>query len=156
MSGEQRSTSPRRLLQKAFAAMKQRCYQETSPHYPYYGGRGIKICSEWLSDNSSDAFVQWGLINGYAPGLQVDRINTNGDYSPTNCRFVTPKQNSRNFRYNVYSELNGCKVLVVAALEAVRPNYTSKDLSLVLTRVLRGWDLNTALTTPFASRTKAS
>jgi hypothetical protein len=148
----QRAVSPRRLLQNAFRAMKQRCYQGTHHSYPFYGGRGIKICAEWLDGDSSEAFVQWGLANGYKPGLQIDRIDTNGDYHPANCHFVTPKQNSRNFRYNVYAELDGVNVLLVQALEAINPNYTEREHISVLNRVARGWSLARALNTPIVSR----
>ena len=103
--------TPRRLLQKSFAAMKQRCYQQNHKSYPLYGERGITICAEWLDGHSSEAYVQWGLANGFEPGLEIDRIDQNGNYSPDNCRFVTHKQNTRNVRNNFNIESGRQKVV---------------------------------------------
>jgi len=76
--------------------MKQRCYNRKHDHYPTYGGRGIRVCDEWLA--SFDAFQQWATQNGYRPGLQLDRIDNERGYTPDNCRFVTPADNARNKR----------------------------------------------------------
>lgn len=79
--------------------MKARCYNPKDSHYFNYGGRGIQICNEWL--NSFDSFVKWSLANGYSDHLQIDRIDNNGDYEPSNCRWVTCKENCRNRSTNV-------------------------------------------------------
>jgi hypothetical protein len=62
-----------------------------------YGGRGISVCEEWHDPN---AFIDWAESNGYANGLQIDRIDNQGSYSPSNCRWVSIKVNSRNTRRN--------------------------------------------------------
>lgn len=62
--------------------------------YHRYGGRGIKICDEW--NDSYEAFAAWARDNGYADDLQIDRIDNDGNYEPSNCRFVTPRANSNN------------------------------------------------------------
>lgn len=72
-----------------------RCENPNRSKYKDYGGRGIKVCDEWRTAKN---FVIWALNNGYHPGLQIDRIDNNGNYCPENCRFVTPKKNSRNRR----------------------------------------------------------
>lgn len=77
-------------------AMLYRCYNPKSTAYKNYGGRGIKVCDEWK--NSRVSYVKWCLANGYKKGLQLDRINNDGNYEPSNCRFVTPKENSSNRR----------------------------------------------------------
>lgn len=71
----------------------QRCYETKSATYKYYGGRGVKVCDEWLNPF---VFNNWLIENGYKKGLQIDRINNDGNYEPSNCRFVTPAENSQN------------------------------------------------------------
>ena len=88
-----------------FYSMKERCYSKKHKSYNNYGARGIKICDEWL--NNSSAFVNWALLNGYVYGLQIDRINVNGDYCPDNCRFVTQNVNANNKTNNLYIDYQG-------------------------------------------------
>lgn len=73
-----------------------RCTNPKNKHYETYGGRGIKVCEEWL--NSQDAFVKWALENGYDDYLSLDRINANGDYEPCNCRWATTLMQAENKR----------------------------------------------------------
>jgi len=81
-------------LYRIWIGIKRRCYLKSSTNYNRYGGRGIKVCEEWKSDSA--AFKNWCLQNGYKEGLQIDRIDNDGDYSPDNCRFVTNQENSQN------------------------------------------------------------
>lgn len=76
--------------------MKTRCYKEYHKEYKYWGGRGINICDEWKENFY--CFYKWAMTNGYKQGLQVDRINNDGNYSPENCRFVSGRINSLNKR----------------------------------------------------------
>lgn len=92
-------------LYKTWQGMKKRCYNKTSRCYKDYGGRGIKICSEWKDDFM--AFYNWSMINGYAENLEVDRIDNNKGYYPNNCRWATRKQQNRNTRQNRYFTYNG-------------------------------------------------
>lgn len=85
--------------------MKQRCRDTTHVHYHNYGGRGIKVCNEWLNDYS--AFRDWALANGYQEKLTLDRIDNDGDYCPENCRWQTIKQQSNNRRTNKFITFNG-------------------------------------------------
>lgn len=82
--------------------MKARCYLKSYRFYHHYGGRGIRICKEWLED--FDAFYSWSMENGFRPDLEIDRINNEGDYSPDNCRWVTRRENLRNRRHHVMYE----------------------------------------------------
>lgn len=75
--------------------MKQRCLNPNHPKYKNYGGRGIKVCNEWLT---SSGFFEWALSNGWKEGLQIDRIDNDGDYCPDNCRWVGISENSRKKR----------------------------------------------------------
>lgn len=97
-------------LYRVWTTMKQRCENPNRQKYPIYGGRGIKVCDSWQDPNN---FIEWALNNGYSDGLQIDRINNNGDYSPENCRWVTAKENCRNRRSNVLLTVDGVTKTVV-------------------------------------------
>ena len=78
-----------RLLKNMIA----RCTYPSASNYKYYGARGIFVCSEWV--NNPAKFVEWALANNYEPGLEIDRINNDGPYSPDNCRFIRHQINSQ-------------------------------------------------------------
>ena len=71
--------------------MVSRCIYPTVKCYPRYGGRGIRVCEEWFDFTS---FANWALTHGYADDLTIDRIDPDGHYEPTNCRFLTRAQNN--------------------------------------------------------------
>lgn len=71
-----------------------RCKIPSAGPYSRYGGRGIAVCPEW--SESFVAFRDWAISAGYEPELQIDRIDNDGDYEPTNCRWVTPMENANN------------------------------------------------------------
>lgn len=81
-------------LYSIYSGMKQRCYNPNNQHYSIYGGKGIKICDEWLNKNGLQNFIEWSLNNGYEEHLTIDRINSSADYSPQNCRWITSSLNS--------------------------------------------------------------
>ena len=85
-------------LYRVYWRIKECCYNKNDKSYKYYGGRGIKICDEWLQYEN---FLSWCLTHGYKEGLQIDRIDTNGNYEPSNCRFVTSSDNNYNKRNNI-------------------------------------------------------
>lgn len=84
--------------------MIERCENKNSNRYSDYGGRGIKVCEEW---HDASTFIEWAFNNGYSDNLQLDRIDTNGDYEPKNCRFVTCSENNRNKRNNHNLTIDG-------------------------------------------------
>ena len=94
--------------------MKNRCYNINSDNFSYYGGRGVKICDEWLGDGGMYNFMRWAITEGgYKPGLSIDRIDSNGDYCPENCRFVTMTIQGRNkdrtHKFWINGELHSAK-----------------------------------------------
>ena len=88
--------------------MKARCYNEKTSRYANYGGRGIKICEEWLNEkNGFENFYTWAITHGYSDNLSIDRINVNGNYEPKNCRWADDKEQSRNRTDNRFISYNG-------------------------------------------------
>lgn len=92
-------------IYRIWQAMKSRCFYVGNKRYSDYGGRNITVCEEWK--NSIEAFVKWSLSNGYQDNLTIDRINVDGNYEPSNCRWVTLKKQANNTRKNVIIERNG-------------------------------------------------
>ena len=91
-----------------YHGIKVRCYRKTSVEYERYGGRGITMCDEWLDKNNGLLnFYNWAMANGYADNLTIDRIDNNGNYEPSNCRWATNLQQQNNTRLNHKYEYNG-------------------------------------------------
>lgn len=95
----------RTRLYAVWSGMKSRCNNKNNAGYHLYGGRGISVCKEWESDYM--CFYTWALKNGYFQGLTLDRIDVNGNYEPSNCRWVDIKTQNRNRRNNIKLEYNG-------------------------------------------------
>jgi hypothetical protein len=77
-------------LYKVYSAMRQRCENPESQRWKYYGEKGIKVLWDTFPN-----FYEWALSHGYAKGLSIDRIDPNGNYEPSNCRWVTLEENTR-------------------------------------------------------------
>lgn len=92
-------------LHRIWRAMKDRCYNSENSHYYLYGGCGITICDEWLNDFVS--FYNWSINNGYSENLSIDRIDSDKNYCPENCRWTTDIVQANNKRTNKLFTLNG-------------------------------------------------
>lgn len=127
-------------LHRVWWGMIERCYKVYDKNYPDYGGRGITVCDEWKSD--FQAFYDWAMSNGYKQGLSIDRINNDGNYEPSNCRWATPSQNSRNRRTARIIECNGVSHSLVEWAEI-----TGLNPDTITERIKRGWSISDALFT---------
>lgn len=96
----------RRKLKQTWRGMLHRCHKPSPSQYKdgtvYYYLKGISVCDEWRSD--FEAFYSWALANGYKPGLTIDRIDPDGDYSPQNCRWLTKKENGLRARKSTVTD----------------------------------------------------
>ena len=92
-------------LYRIWASMKERCQKEYCTQFKNYGGRGVQICDEWANDFK--AFYDWSMANGYIKGLSIDRIDVNGNYEPSNCRWVTMATQAKNKRNTIYLTKDG-------------------------------------------------
>ena len=93
--------SSKTRLYRIWARMLARCRRPSSSDYEYYGGRGVSVCDQWLA---FPTFQQWSLANGYADDLTIDRRKPNGNYEPSNCRWITIQDQQRNRRPRRYAK----------------------------------------------------
>lgn len=97
-------------LYRRYIDIKSRCLNPNSCNYKYYGGRGISICEEWLGENGYKNFKEWSLKNGYSSELSIDRINNDGNYEPSNCRWTTRSVQNTTMRHkNTSGYIGICK-----------------------------------------------
>ena len=125
--------------------MRKRCSKTYIKSFPQYGGRGIKVCDEW--ENSFIAFRDWALANGYSDNLTIDRIDVNGNYEPSNCRWVTKKEQGNNKRNNRVLAHNGKTQTLTQWAEE-----TGIPYSCLQKRIKYGWSVERILTTPVRER----
>lgn len=93
-------------LYRRWKKMKSRCQNPHNQAYERYGGRGIKVCEEW---QEYIPFRDWALANGFSEDLTLERIDVNGNYEPSNCKWITPLEQAWNKRNTVWVDYNGCK-----------------------------------------------
>ena len=99
------SAKTKTRLYRIWNNMKQRCDNPNSTSYSYYGGKGISVCTEW--SGSFDHFSDWAYANGYTEKMTIDRINSNDNYYPQNCRWVSRKAQANNTSANRLITYNG-------------------------------------------------
>lgn len=133
-------------LYSIWNTMRHRCYNPKHHKYQSYGGRGIKVCDEWL--NNYIPFREWALNNGYNEKLSIDRIDNDKDYSPLNCRWATCTEQANNRRTTRMLTHNGeTKPFMTWCRELNLPQSTVRARLDKL-----GWSVKEALETPIQVR----
>jgi hypothetical protein len=130
-------------LYAVWCSMRNRCSLPSDTNYHKYGERGIRVCNEWVE--SWFAFRDWAHANGYAEGLEIDRIEVNGNYEPVNCRWATRSVNQRNKRNNRVVEAFGESKTMADWCEDER---CSVGYHTLYCRINRGWSAEKAITSP--------
>lgn len=128
-------------LYRIYKLMLSRCYNKKDKSYKYYGLKGISIYDNWLDDFVN--FYNWAMQNGYQDNLTIDRINPNGNYEPSNCKWITEKEQHYNRTDNLYFTINNQKKCLAELCEKYNMPYQT-----VRKRLKNGKDIINALTTP--------
>ena len=123
-----------------WSGIKQRCTNPKRNVFRHYGGKGIVICQEW---QKFPAFYSWAISNGYADNLTIDRIDNNGNYEPSNCRWIPDSAQHRNQTNNKFITVNGKAMLLCdwAKIYGIKA-------SVILNRIRSGWTEEEAVITP--------
>lgn len=135
-------------LYQIWDAMVQRCTNPNHQSFCYYGGRGISVCAEWRA--SFSVFREWAIANGYdetAPKWEctLDRGDTNGDYTPENCRWVTQKEQMNNTRRCHIVTVDGITMnlaqwaqrLGVKRGRLYKASWSGKDMAAYIKKIIR-------------------
>ena len=129
-------------LYTIWSHMIQRCYNPNDAKFKNYGARGIIVCEKWKNDYRE--FKEWAINNGYSNDLTIDRINVNGNYEPSNCRWVDNYVQENNRTNNRLFTIDG----ITHTVSEWARIYNKKP-SLVIQRInIYGYSINDALTTP--------
>lgn len=127
-------------LYKCWCNTKERCFSINNKSYKDYGGRGITVCEEW---QKFEPFYEWAMANGYRDDLTLDRIDANGNYEPSNCRWATKKEQGNNKRNNCCITYNGEMHTISEWADIV-----GMPRNALYLRLKRGWDVKKALEHP--------
>lgn len=127
-----------------WVGMKDRCTNVHNVEYEQYGGRGILVCEEW---QTFEPFYEWAFANGYREELTIDRVDNNGNYEPSNCRWSTYSEQANNTSRNHVLRFNDEEHTIREweDILGVRPNT-------IRGRIWKGWTVEQALTTPVGRR----
>jgi hypothetical protein len=131
-------------LWRIWAQMRDRCRNHNRPDSPRYADRGIRVCDEWLD---FIAFREWADGNGYDDTLTIERIDNDGNYEPSNCRWAKRVEQTRNRSNTAFLMFRGEQISVAAAIELCGLPATT-----VRARLSRGWTPERALLEPKGRR----
>lgn len=135
-------------LYNVYRGIIKRCYLKSYKEFRNYGGRGIAVCDEWRGKHGFENFQEWALATGYDPDAPkgkctIDRIDVNGDYEPSNCRWVDKKTQGNNRRDNRLLTYNGETHTVTEWAEKI-----GMKPGTLFHRLMKGWTVEKALTQP--------
>jgi len=125
--------------------MKSRCYNPNTPKYKNHGGRGIIVCAEW---HKFEPFYRWAMANGYADNLTLERIDNDGNYEPSNCRWATYEEQALNTRQNCIIIYQGKVKTLKEWAELRNIKYSTLRARLFQYK----WTIENALETPVRER----
>ncbi len=149
--GHNRGKKQRAHLYRLWSGMLQRCHNPRNSRYPAYGGRGIVVDPAW---HTFSVFAAWAFASGYEETLQIDRCDNDGNYTPTNCRWVTNRENNRNKRNNHFITAFGVTQTVMAW--ALDPRCSGVSPPTIVRRInVQGFSPEDAITKPRANREKS-
>lgn len=116
---------------RCWSRMKERCYNESNKRFPHYGGRGIAVCDRWR-----DSFENFLADMGFRPSPKhsIDRVDNDGDYEPSNCRWATVTEQNNNRTFNRHLTLAGRQVTVAQA-----SRLTGVNQATILSRLNAGY-----------------
>lgn len=128
-------------LYRCWRNMKTRCYNPNGAEFSLYGGRGITVCEEW---QTFEPFYEWAMANGYRDDLSIDRIDNDGNYEPSNCKWSTQKEQALNRSTNIMITYNG----ITKHISEWDKDIGSAKSGRVRARLNAGWSTEKAVTTP--------
>lgn len=142
----------KKQLSTVLSSMITRCYNVKHKEYKKYGGRGIKICDEWIGDDGLDKFYDWAIANGFSGEkdskgynvLSIDRIDNDKGYSPENCRWATRIEQANNKCTSIWVEYNGERDTLINLCRRLNLDYHAVFLRIYR----RHWSVEKALSTP--------
>lgn len=127
-------------LYRIHHCMMSRCYTPSYTYYHRYGGRGISVCNEW---HDFVKFYKWAIANGYRDDLTIDRIDNDGDYEPSNCRWATRQEQSNNISNNKRLTYDGKTMTISEWSRKIGMDRRTLDK-----RIRSGWSLSRIFTEP--------
>lgn len=132
-------------IYRTYRNMISRCSLECADSYHIYGARGISVCDRW-KESFQNFYDDMG--SGFQPGLSIDRIDVNGNYEKSNCKWSTTKEQARNTRKNKYLKFNGKIKTIIEWSELLGMNYSTIQSRLWLYK----WSVEKTFTTPVNKR----
>jgi len=135
-------------LFQVWSGMKHRCYAPSRKSTGRYEERGITVCDEWRDDFMN--FYNWAITNGYEEGLEIDREDNDGNYEPSNCRFVTRIVNSNNRENSVIVNYKGREIALGLLLQ--EKGIPEKNGAIRIRIKRYGWDVERAVDTPIRKK----